>query len=304
MELETALVYYINDGILAGKTSATLRTYQYSIESLLKYIKSRFLPQELAKIDRGVLESFFVNGIKVRGWNKSTHWTQYKTLNAFFNWCTKKGYFQVNPLNDIPRPRIPQQLPKSLNEQEILLLLKIVSNTPSRFNFVTVRNKAVIATLLFTGLRKTELINLKFAHVDLNNGYLEVENGKGGKRREIPIEENTLKPILLEYLEARDKLFKTSEWFFNGLYKKGQDNKMHSSFINGLFRMLSTRFNKRIYPHMLRHSFATLLLEKTGDIYVLKELLGHSDIKTTTIYLSTTRNKKAEAINKLNLTAT
>lgn len=303
MNIETALINYINDGILGGKSPITLQGYQYSIKSLVQYIKNAFASQELSSLDIKLIETFFVQGVKIKGWNKYTYWTRYKDLNVFFNWCVKKGHIKSNPLEQLPKPKMPQTLPKSLNEKEVILLLKIVSALPYHHYFLRLRNKAIIATLLLTGLRKSELLNLRFNDVDLNNNFILVENGKGGKRREIPIQEEVLKPVLQEYVDYRYKLGKTSDWFFNGTFSnRGKnDNKLSSTTFNQLFWTLSKKLGKRVYAHMLRHTFATLLLEKTGDIYVLKELLGHSNIKTTTIYLSTTRRKKVEVINKLGL---
>lgn len=304
MDIQTLSISFINDGILAQRSPATLKGYQYSINSFIQYTKRNFISQDVSNLNVDTLTGYIVDGIKFRKWNKYTHWTQYKNLKAFFNWCVKKTFMTVNPILQLPKPKIPQQLPKSLNEKEILILLKVVSNMPVRYHFYKLRNKAVICTFLFTGLRRTELINLKTTDVDLINGFIVVEHGKGDKRREIPIEQSTLKPILEEYNEYRAKLLKTSQWFFNGTFiGRGQnDNKMAISTLDRLFHYLSKLCGKRIYAHKLRHSFATLFLEKTGDIYVLKELLGHSDIKTTCIYLSTTRIKKIEAINKLTLT--
>lgn len=303
MNIETALVYYINDGILIGKSNATLRGYKGTLELFIKHLKMAFTGLILSDLSRKELDSFFIEGIKLKNWSSYTRWTRYRDLNAFFNWCLKKEYIKESPMTDYPKPKLPQQLPKSLNEKEAILLLKIVSSTPYRYHFLKLRNKAVIATLLFTGLRRSELLSLKYNDVDLTNGFITVEHGKGNKRREIPIQEEILKPILFDYREYRDKLFSTSEWFFTGILKSRSknDGQLSGSTFNELFWMLSKKLGKRVYAHMLRHTFATILLDKTGDIYTLKELLGHSDIKTTTIYLSTTRRKKVEVINKLNL---
>jgi site-specific recombinase XerD len=303
MDIQSALNVFINDGILAQKSPSTLKGYQYSVNSLIKYTKLQFISQDISNLNENVLTGYVVNGIKFLKWNKYTQWTQYKNLNGFFNWCMRKTFIQINPLLNLPKPRMPQQLPKSLNEKELLVLLRIVSNMPVTYHFYKLRNKAVISTFLFTGLRRSELINLKTSDVDLINGFIVVEHGKGDKRREIPIEQSTLKPILEEYINYRTKLLKTSEWFFNGTFRgRGQnDNKMAISTLDRLFHYLSKLCGKRIYAHKLRHSFATLFLDKTGDLFILKELLGHSSIKTTCIYLSTTRQKKTEAINKMSL---
>ena len=303
MELQTSLVYFINDGVLAGKAPTTLKAYQYSISSLFDYTKMQFLPQVVETLNEELLAQFMVHGIKIRKWNKYTHWTMYKNLHVYFNWCVKKSLLTKNPLDSIEKPKMPRQPPKSLNEKEVKILLQTVANLPYKFHFTKFRNKALICCLIFTGLRKSEIVNLRYTDVDLINGFITVEHGKGDKRREIPIEEKTLKPILIEYDEYRSRLCKTSEWFFNGTFggRGINDNKLAISTIDRLFRHISKLCNKHITCHKLRHTFATLLLEQTGDIYTLKELMGHSNISTTCIYLSSTRKKKIEVINKLSI---
>lgn len=304
MDIQTSLVAFINDGLIAGKSQTTLKAYQYAIRDLLKYITGVFASQQLSELDKTLLTNYLVHGIKMRRWNKYTQWTVYKNLCAYLNWCVKRNFITTNPIKEIPKPKMPQQLPSSLNEKEVRILLQTVANLPSMYPFYTLRNKAVVSMFLFTGVRKNELINLKEKDVDLINGFIQVECGKGGKRREIPIEQKTLKPVLMEYHEYRERICKKSEWFFNGTFagRGFNDNKLAIGTVDRLFWRLSAILHKRIYAHKLRHSFATLLLEKTGDIYVLKELLGHADIKTTCVYLSTTRTKKVEAISKMVLT--
>ena len=304
MNLETSLVYFVNDGILAGKSPATLKGYQHSISILLNYTRNNFLPQNVSSIGSETLSSFFLEGVKIHKWNKYTHWTHYKNLNAFFNWSIKKQIISVNPLSTIPKPKIPSQTPKSLTEGEAKDVLKIVSSLSSKYYFPRLRNKALVAMILFTGIRKSELTNLKVEDVDILNGFISIESGKGGKRREIPIEETNLKPILIDYLDYRVTLGKTSDWFFNGTFKNHgkSDNKLSIGTIDRLFRTISKILGKRVYSHKLRHTFATIFLDKTDDIYTLQQIMGHSNISTTCIYLSSSRKKKIEAIRKLNFT--
>ena len=303
MDIETCLIYFIDDGILAEKSPATLKGYRYSVNALLHYTKNKFLPQVITSITPDLLSKFFLEGIKIRKWNKYTHWTHYKNLNAFLNWCVKKEKIASNPLQKIPKPKLPVQSPKSLNEDEIKQVLRTVASIPSKYYFPTLRNKAVIAMIVFTGIRKSELINLRESDVNLLDGFITIESGKGNKRREIPIEELTLKPILLDYWEYRNKLNKYSQWFFNGTFSNRgiKDNKLSVSALDAIFKKLSNLCKKRIHAHKLRHSFATLFLDKTDDIYTLQQLMGHSSISTTCIYLSSSRKKKIEAISKLKL---
>lgn len=303
MNLETSLIYFVNDGILAGKTPATMKGYQYSLNSLVKYTRNQFIPQQVQEIKSEIIIPFFIEGRKIKKWNQYTYWTHYKNLNVYFNWCIKKNYITENPLKDIPKPKMPQQMPKSLTEKEAMQLMRAVASLPTDYSFTKARNKALVATFMFTGIRKNELMNLRVSDVDLENDFIYVEKGKGGKRREIPIEESILKPILLEYHEHRIRLCKDSQWFFNGTFsgRGDNDNKIGISTVDRLLRRLGAICKRNVSAHKLRHTFATLLLDKTGDIYTLKELMGHADIKTTCVYLSSTRRKKVEVISKMKI---
>ena len=160
-----------------------------------------------------------------------------------------------------------------------------------------------MTTFLFTGIRRGELLNLRYCDVDFESDFLYIKGGKGDTSREIPIEKSILRPALLAYLEERNKLFCVKDWFFRGISTL-TTKSLSERALRAIFAPLNKLTQSRLYPHKLRHTFATLFLEKTGDIYILKELLGHSRISTTEIYLSTTRKKKVEAINRLSFDST
>src|SRR3990167_2768020 len=112
MNIETALVYYINDGILIGKSNATLRGYKGTLEGFIKHLKLQFSSLELTGINRSLIERYYIDGIKIKNWSLYTRWTRYRDLNAFFNWCLKKDYIKTSPMADFPKPKLPQRLPK------------------------------------------------------------------------------------------------------------------------------------------------------------------------------------------------
>jgi site-specific recombinase XerD len=210
----------------------------------------------------------------------------------------KKGIIGTNPLILIPKPKLPPRFPKALQEKELIELLQTVTKLPSKYSFNRNRNIAIITTFIYTGLRKSELLNLQSSDVDIDNGFIFVKEGKGMKSREIPIEQSTLRPILEEFIIHRERLGRYDGYFFCGTWS---EKCMGYSVLDRLFKELSYALKKRIHAHKLRHTFATLVLDKTGDIYTLQQLMGHSDIKTTTIYLNSTRKRKTEAINSLKL---
>lgn len=302
MNIETSSIYFINDGILSGKSKTTLQKYHYSIKLLIDYLKIQFIPLELEALNSENLQAFMLNGIAIRKWNKITTWTMHLKLNAYFNWLIKKEFLMANPLDNIPKPKIVKQPPKALNEAEIQVVLRAVAGIKHKYRFIGIRDKAVVATFLLSGLRKSELLDLKYHDVNLNDGFITIEHGKGDKRREVPIERSILLPILEDYVSYRDSLGRAKTWFFTGTWSGEREaNRLSSSNLERLFKKLSIICGRRIHPHKLRHSFATLLLDRTGDVYTLKELMGHSDIATTCIYLSSTRRKKVEAISQLKI---
>ena len=136
--------------------------------------------------------------------------------------------------------------------------------------------------VIFAGLRRKELLQLKVAEVDLKNLALFISCGKGSKDRIVPIT-GALAGILQAYLDERARARKTCPEFFTSWR---DDGAVSVTSLRGLFRDLERASGIAIHPHMLRHTFATLMLEGGCDIYSLSKMMGHSDIQTTTIYLA------------------
>jgi len=189
---------------------------------------------------------------------------------------------QIDPIKDIELPKLHKRLPPKLTKQNSLRLLEIVFNYPYKYRFQRYRNHAIFAMFIFTGVRRKELLSLKFADVDVENLSLFIREGKGGKDRVIPIS-YTLAEILKKYLEERKRLKKTCPEFFTSLNR-------NIGFTDSGMKRLVERFKEasglHFGVHKLRHTFATLMLEGGCDIYSLSKMMGHSDIKTTTIYLA------------------
>ncbi|MEK7571780.1 MAG: tyrosine-type recombinase/integrase [Patescibacteria group bacterium] len=292
---------FISSQLLAGRSEKTIQNYSHTINQLNDFIDNNEQAKNQGFYSLESIELFFRYGILERNWSKYTIWTKYKNLNPFFKWCEQKRKVNKNPLSEMVKPKMPLQAPKALNESEVNSLIEAVMNFPTQYRFTKLRNIAIIFIILYTGIRRKELLDLRVEDVDMLNGFIRIEHGKGDKYREIPIEQKTLKPALISYLDYRHKLNKTSQWFFNGTFgnHSKDNNKLTASAIDRLFRQLREMLNYKISAHRLRHTFATFLLDNTGDIYTLKELMGHTKISTTCIYLKSTRKKKVEAINSI-----
>jgi len=240
--------------------------------------------ENIEDVTEKVVQDYFLKGRAERHWKTATYRTYYMSLVVFFRWCVKLGYIETNYVKNIELPKLDKSLPKRLKKEDAYTLLEIVYNYPYTHKYLKYRNHAIFATFLYTGLRKSELINLKLADVDLENLTLFVRQGKGNKDRIVPIS-YTLAQSLRRYLKKRSKYGKTCPEFFTA---SNRNAGFTASGLNHLTDQLKKVVNFPFTIHKLRHTFATLMLEGGCDIYSLSKMMGHSDIKTTTIYLSAT----------------
>ncbi|MBS1686317.1 MAG: tyrosine-type recombinase/integrase [Bacteroidetes bacterium] len=240
------------------------------------------------------LRQLFVSGRSERNWKSSTFIAYYHSLSSFFKWCVKNNYLTANPLEGIDLPRIEKKLPTKLSKMEALKLLEIVYNYPYNNNFLRCRNHAIFSTLIFAGLRKGELFKLTLTDVDIENLTIFVRQGKGSKDRLIPMS-FTLAQSLKRYLVERKKLGKTCPQFFVSI---NRNVGFEYSGLKRLITKMRSVSNIKFTAHKLRHTFATLMLEGGCDIYSLSRMMGHSNITTTTIYLSATAEHLRSQVSK------
>ena len=199
-------------------------------------------------------------------------------INSFYSFLLNDGVLLENPCANVASPKIPKRLPNYLTEDEVNNLLNINLLTPYDY-----RNKAMMELLYATGLRISELCNLKITDIDIHNCFVRVF-GKGKKERIVPISD-----IALEYLQIyinnyRSIILKNS--ISDNLFISNNQTNISRQ---GFFKILKKEcqrcgITKNVSPHVLRHSFATHLLQHGADLRVIQELLGHEDIATTEIY--------------------
>jgi site-specific recombinase XerD len=279
MDIDLVMRKFCDDSQFMGNvTPATIQRYKVYLEFFKRFAGL----SKVEDITADNVRQLFVVGRSERNWKPRTFITVYMTLRSFFNWCVKHHYLPTNPILDIQLPRVEYSLPVKLTKQDSLKLLEIVYNYPYDYPFLRYRNHAIFAVFIFAGLRKSELLKLNLTDVDIQNLSLFVRQGKGRKDRIIPIT-FTLAQILSKYLQERKRLNKTCPEFFVSLNRNmGLQNNGLKLLVNSMRRVSNLNFT----IHKLRHTFATLMLEGGCDIYSLSKMMGHSDIKTTTIYLS------------------
>lgn len=277
--------------LIKNYTPATIKWYT---STLAAYLKHQPQVTELHEVTPDSLRDFLYHGRLKRLWTADTFLNHYKGLKSFLKWCTKRGYITVNPIDSIEKPKLEKKLPKRISKQDALKLLEYAFHQPRFYRFQRYRDRAVFAVMIFAGLRSKEVLGLKMNDVDLENNIITVVGGKGGKDRMVPVC-STLKVILEEFKNDRSRLGKEETQFFCRLRGEGPFT------VNGLKKVvevLRARSKVNFSPHKLRHTFATMMLEGGCDIFTLSKMLGHSDIKTTTIYLSASVKHMQEQIMK------
>lgn len=279
MDITTALDKFCDySKYIRGYSPDTIRRYRTTMRLVANYLHAH----ELHDCTNFKLREFFFEGRRANHWGANTFITYHKSVAVFFRWCVEQGYVETNPTDDIEIPKLEKKLPPKLTRQEALRLLEVVYNYPYKYTYQRFRNYAIFATFVYAGLRKKELLKLTVVDVDLTNLSIFVRHGKGAKDRIVPMS-SSLAGILRRYLEQRSRLRKTCPEFFTSL------NRNMGFTETGMKRLVE--FAKRASGisfgvHKLRHTFATLMLEGGCDIFSLSKMLGHSDIKTTTIYLA------------------
>lgn len=263
---------------IRGVSKDTNKRYREKVSFFFRYSGI----SDISEVTEKIVEAFFWNGRTKRQWKAQTYRTYHITLVVFFRWCIKHKHMEKNYAEDIEVPRLERSLPKRLRKQDALKLLEIAYNYPYTHRTLKYRNHALMSLFLFAGLRKSELLNIKYADVDIENLSIFVRQGKGNKDRIIPMS-TTLAQSLSRYAIERKKQKKTCPEFFAC---SNRNRGLSDSGLKELVVKLREASGVSFTVHQLRHTFATLMLEGGCDIFSLSKMLGHSDIKTTTIYLS------------------
>jgi len=238
--------------------------------------------QKIEQCTEAVLREFFYRGRSERYWSSNTFVTYQRALSVFFAWCVTERHLEANPVAHLERPRIQRALPQRLSADQAQAVLERIANYPYRSRFEQQRDLALIAIGLYAGLRRRELLKLKVADIDVEHRSIFVREGKGGKDRIVPLNP-ALAGILERYLVERRRVRRTCPSFLTSAQSdRGLSVNALRKILAKLQRITKTAFR----AHTLRHSFATLMLEGGCDLFSLSRMMGHNEIRTTTLYLA------------------
>lgn len=208
------------------------------------------------------------------------------SLRRFYRYLMRENKISLDPTIQIQSPKLPRSLPKSLGEDEVLALL----NAPNIDDPIGLRDKAMLELLYACGLRVTELVGVKVTEVSLSDGVVRV-TGKGSKTRLVPMGEEAVDWISRYLNNARPAILQKR--LCDALFVTNRGNEMTRQAFWYLIKRyaLLAGITKHLSPHVLRHAFATHLLNHGADLRVVQMLLGHSDISTTQIYTHVARER-------------
>ena len=268
----------------------TIIAYRNDLNSFADYLEVFFETNDAGVVSRRMISSFIADlaesGISSRSINRKL-----SSIQSFYGFLLKEGPLEVNPAKSVQRPKTSSHLPSVMRSEQVEQLFD-----PNRFaaNFEGRRDLALLSVFYACGLRRDELINLKVLDIDFHQSQLKVL-GKRNKERIIPIAPELIK-ILRSYIDERGQV-NSSEPF---LFLTGKAQKMYPSLVYEIVKnYLSkvTTMEKRS-PHVLRHTFATHLLNEGANLQSIKDLLGHASLATTQIYTHTSLEKLKDVYNQ------
>ena len=267
----------------------TIIAYQNDINSFKEFISDEFQQSSLIKVNYSQIRSWIVLLVNSGISNKTIN-RKISSLNSFYKFLKKIGLNKINPLNEHKSLKTKSivQIPFSKSEVSNVL-------NPENFtkDFDGVRDNLILEILYCTGIRRNELINLKINNIDLANQRIKVL-GKRNKERYIPILNSTVQ-LLNFYLELRNKLNFINDKDFLLITSRGK--KIYENLVNRVTKKYFSKYSSKLKksPHILRHSFATHLLDNGADLNSVKDLLGHTSLAATQIYT----NRSIEEIKKV-----
>lgn len=260
-----------------GLSANTLAAYRRDIARFFEYLKSRHIPS-IQRVTRQIIDSFMLSE-KDRGLSASSISRGLACLKSFFKFLVNENKVKEDVTGIIESPKLWKKLPDALSLGEVELLLK----GPNVREIAGRRDKAALELMYATGMRVSEIINLKMDDVNMGVGFVKCF-GKGGKERIVPFG-RPAKESISQYLDkSRPELLRKKVSNFLFLTRLGKPMSRQSFWKIIKKYAKAENIKKNITPHTLRHSFATHVLERGADLRILQEMLGHADISTTQIY--------------------
>lgn len=266
-------------------------SYSTDLQQFFDFLKEHFSETDINSVDSDIIRLWIVSLMEAKISARSVN-RKLSTLKSFYKYLLKIGEININPVKKITGPKIPKPIPAFVNTTDMDEILDDINFDKS---FESLRDQIMIELFYATGIRRAELIGLKDTDIDFSNETIQV-TGKRNKQRIIPFSDG-MKTLLEEYISTRNKEVEAiSGYFFVRDNGKQLYPMLVHRIVNDHLKQVPTL--SKTSPHVLRHSFATNMLNNGADINAVKELLGHSSLAATEIYTHTSFEELKKIYNK------
>lgn len=280
----TSFLYYLEH--IKGASNNTVQSYERDLKYLEIYLNNK-KQAKINQLGEADIEAY-LNDLKINHKSAATISRTLAAIRAFYQYLVKEDKLNENPAKRIALPKIEKKAPRILSQEQIICLL----DQPNRKDTKGIRDRAMLELLYATGIRVSELISLRVTDINLQQGYIMCRDSQ--KERTIPIGKTAIAALQVYLGEVRHILLR--------------DNTDKTLFVNcngypmtrqGFWKILKTyahaaHISEEITPHMLRHSFAAHLVQNGANLKSVQQMLGHSDISTTQVYMHL--NKETEEL--------
>lgn len=268
----------------------TVKAYQNDLSSFRTFCESAFAQNEIRMVHYSQIRSWIVTLVE-QGVSNNTINRKISSLKSFYKFLQKTKQIDLNPLAKHKALKVAKRIQNPFSESEIT---QVITHLAVKDDFESVRNKLIVELFYSTGIRRAELIGIQLSDVNLSEKLMKVL-GKRNKERFVPLLPSVIKTIT-RYLELKKEVQSDTSFFM--ITRKG--NKLYETLVyrvvNSYFSNVSTKEKKS--PHLLRHSFATHLLNEGADLNSVKELLGHASLASTQIYTHNSIDKMKKVYNQ------
>lgn len=282
--------------VIKNYSEYTVRAYIKDVTDFQQYIKINKLASNLLDIRRSRTCSYYVSEMVKKGYEAKTINRKISSLRTFYNYLLKEGKVEVNYFKEVENVKTPKKLPSFVDETDMISILDSIDTKTD----LGKRNRVLLELLYATGMRVSEVCNLEVNQINFYNNTIKV-NGKGKKDR-----------IVILYKGIAESLKYYVDFTRSNLLSISKDTEERKVFINykggkltprGVRKIINNLIdhcavNKHVSPHMIRHSFATSLLNNGADLRIVQELLGHENLQTTQIYTHVSNESMKSAFEK------